>query len=57
VRFNQEVVCQIRLTDLNGKVLQIVNMSGLAHILDLSALQPGTYLIQINSSTQRIVKL
>ncbi|MEY5000175.1 MAG: hypothetical protein RLZZ211_211 [Bacteroidota bacterium] len=57
VRFNQEVVCQIRLTDLNGKVLQVVNVSGLAHTLDLSALQQGTYLIQINSSTQRIVKL
>jgi hypothetical protein len=57
VRFNQEVVCQIRLTDLNGKVLQVVNVSGLAHALDLSALQQGTYLIQINSSTQRIVKL
>jgi Putative metal-binding motif/Secretion system C-terminal sorting domain len=57
VRFNQEVTCQIRLTDLNGKVLQVVNVSGLAHTLDLSALQQGTYLIQINSSTQRIVKL
>jgi hypothetical protein len=57
VRFNQEVACLIRLTDLNGKVLQVVNVSGIEHTLDLSALQQGTYLIQMNSSTQRVIKL
>lgn len=57
VRFNQEVSGQIRLTDLNGKVLQIALVNGLSHTLDLTNLKPGSYLVQINQNTQRIVKL
>lgn len=47
----------IILTDLNGKVLQTTNVNGASHSLDLSNLKPGTYLVQINENTQRIVKL
>ena len=57
VRFNQEVSGQIRLTDLNGKVLQIAFVTGSSQTLDLSNLKPGSYLVQINQNTQRIVKL
>ncbi len=57
VRFNQEVSAQLRLTDLNGKVLQISFVNGFSHSLDLTHLKPGSYLVQINENTQRIVKL
>jgi len=57
LRFNQEVTGQIRLTDLNGKVLQIALVNGLSHTLDLTNLKPGSYLVQINQNIQRIVKL
>lgn len=55
--FSQVVIGQLRLTDLNGKVLQQTNVNGSNHSLDLTDLQPGTYLVQINQNTQRIVKL
>ena len=45
------------LTDLNGKILQNELINGISHNLDLTHLKPGTYLVQINSTTQRIVKL
>jgi hypothetical protein len=57
LRFNQEVTGQIRLTDLNGKVLQIALVNGLSHTLDLTNLKQGSYLVQINQNIQRIVKL
>ena len=57
VVFSQVITCELRLTDLNGKVLQVANVNGSSHSLDLTNLKPGTYLVQINENTQRIVKL
>jgi hypothetical protein len=55
--FSQVITCELRLTDLNGKVLQVANVNASSHSLDLTNLKPGTYLVQINENTQRIVKL
>jgi hypothetical protein len=57
ITLSKVYVGNIILTDLNGKVLQIANVNGASHSLDLSNLKPGTYLVQINENTQRIVKL
>ncbi|MDP4798852.1 MAG: MopE-related protein [Crocinitomicaceae bacterium] len=56
ITLSKVYVGNIILTDLNGKVLQIANVNGASHSLDLSNLKPGTYLVQINENTQRIVK-
>ena len=57
ITFNKIMSCQMVLTDLNGKILQNELINGISHNLDLTHLKPGTYLVQINSTTQRIVKL
>lgn len=51
---NNETLKNIRLFDISGR--QILNLQGENRILDMSALEPGIYILEINTSKELIVK-
>jgi hypothetical protein len=50
------MINSIEITDLNGRVIESVNVNTTAYNADLSALQNGVYLVKINTSKGSVLK-
>lgn len=61
---NGQVICrmpgnvnaEVRVSDIQGRLLQVITMKDGHAVLDLSAYQPGMYLLRCGNATAKVVK-